>query len=141
LPEICDINCLHDQHWAKGIGIFGPILGLIFLSFAGALPKPYNLFTGTLLKELLTKVSEIPATVDFDVCGRVYEYFVGEFARTEGQKGGEFYTPRRRQKPRKQPRSEAYCAAKRAAHDSVKIPAQSSAENQQARLYRREMRE
>ena len=96
---------------------------------------------GTLLKELLTKVSEIPATVDFDVCGRVFEYFLGEFARTEGQKGGEFYTPRRRQKPRKQPRSEAYCAAKRAAHDSVKIPAQSSAENQQARLYRREMRE
>jgi len=49
---------------------------------------------GTLLKELLTKVSEIPATVDFDVCGRVFEYFLGEFARTEGQKGGEFYTPR-----------------------------------------------
>ncbi|WP_237179971.1 HsdM family class I SAM-dependent methyltransferase [Rhodoplanes sp. Z2-YC6860] len=25
--------------------------------------------------------------------GRIYEYFLGEFARTEGQKGGEFYTP------------------------------------------------
>lgn len=60
---------------------------------AGVLPKTYNLFTGTLLKELLKKVSEIPASVDFDAFGRIYEYFLGEFARTEGQKGGEFYTP------------------------------------------------
>ena len=60
---------------------------------AGVLPKTYNLFSGTLLKELLKKVSEIPATVDFDAFGRIYEYFLGEFARTEGQKGGEFYTP------------------------------------------------
>jgi type I restriction enzyme M protein len=60
---------------------------------AGVLPKTYNLFTGTLLKDLLKKVSEIPASVDFDAFGRIYEYFLGEFARTEGQKGGEFYTP------------------------------------------------
>lgn len=60
---------------------------------AGVLPKTYNLFTGTLLKELLKKVSEIPASLDFDAFGRIYEYFLGEFARTEGQKGGEFYTP------------------------------------------------
>src|SRR4030095_11280265 len=60
---------------------------------AGVLPETYNLFTSTLLKELLKKVSEIPATVDYDAFGRIYEYFLGEFARTEGQKGGEFYTP------------------------------------------------
>ncbi len=60
---------------------------------AGVLPKTYNLFTSTLLKELLKKVSEIPASVDYDAFGRIYEYFLGEFARTEGQKGGEFYTP------------------------------------------------
>jgi len=60
---------------------------------AGVLPKTYSLFTSTLLKELLKKVSEIPATADYDAFGRIYEYFLGEFARTEGQKGGEFYTP------------------------------------------------
>ena len=60
---------------------------------AGVLPKTYNLFTSTLLKELLKKVSEIPVTVDYDAFGRIYEYFLGEFARTQGQKGGEFYTP------------------------------------------------
>jgi len=60
---------------------------------AGVLPKTYNLFTSTLLKELLKKVSEIPATLDYDAFGRIYEYFLGEFAMTEGQGGGEFYTP------------------------------------------------
>ena len=29
-----------------------------------------------------------------DVLGRIYEYFLSEFANAEGKKGGEFYTPR-----------------------------------------------
>lgn len=60
---------------------------------AGVLPKTYEIFGGALLKDLLKKVSEIPASLDYDAFGRIYEYFLGEFARTEGQKGGEFYTP------------------------------------------------
>jgi type I restriction enzyme M protein len=60
---------------------------------AGVLPKSFNIFTGTLLKELLKKISEIPATLEFDAFGRIYEYFLGEFAMSEGQGGGEFYTP------------------------------------------------
>jgi type I restriction enzyme M protein len=60
---------------------------------AGILPKTYNLFTSKVLKELLKKVSEIPASLDYDAFGRIYEYFLGEFAMTEGQGGGEFYTP------------------------------------------------
>jgi type I restriction-modification system DNA methylase subunit len=60
---------------------------------AGVLSKTYNVFTSTLLKELLKKISEIPATLDFDAFGRIYEYFLGEFAMSEGQGGGEFYTP------------------------------------------------
>jgi type I restriction enzyme M protein len=63
------------------------------VQLAGVLPKTYNLFTSTLLKELLKKVSEIPSTLDYDAFGRIYEYFLGEFAMTEGQGGGEFYTP------------------------------------------------
>lgn len=31
---------------------------------------------------------------DTDILGRVYEYFLGEFADAEGKKGGQFYTPR-----------------------------------------------
>jgi type I restriction enzyme M protein len=60
---------------------------------AGVLPKTYEIFTSPLLKQLLKRVSEIPAGLDYDAFGRIYEYFLGEFARTEGSKGGEFYTP------------------------------------------------
>jgi type I restriction enzyme M protein len=59
----------------------------------GVLPRSYSRFTSTLLKEILKLISEIPATLDYDAFGRIYEYFLGEFARTEGQGGGEFYTP------------------------------------------------
>jgi type I restriction enzyme M protein len=62
-------------------------------SLSGVLPKTYEIFNSTLLKELLKKVSEIPANLGYDAFGRIYEYFLGEFARTEGQKGGEFFTP------------------------------------------------
>ena len=60
---------------------------------AGVLPKTYQIFDSTLLKNLLKKVSEIPATAEGDTFGRIYEYFLGEFARSEGSRGGEFYTP------------------------------------------------
>jgi len=60
---------------------------------AGVLPRTFQIFNSTLLKELLKKVSEIPDTLEYDAFGRIYEYFLGEFARTEGQKGGEFFTP------------------------------------------------
>ena len=60
---------------------------------AGVLPKTYQIFDSALLKQLLKLVSGIPLTVDYDAFGRIYEYFLGEFARTEGQKGGEFFTP------------------------------------------------
>ncbi|MBP9893281.1 MAG: SAM-dependent DNA methyltransferase, partial [Planctomycetes bacterium] len=60
---------------------------------AGVLPKSYELFNARLLKELLKTVSTIPSSLEGDAFGKIYEYFLGEFARTEGQKGGEFYTP------------------------------------------------
>jgi hypothetical protein len=59
----------------------------------GVLPRDYNLFTPQLLKELLKRISEIPTDLEFDAFGRIYEYFLREFARAEGQKGGEYFTP------------------------------------------------
>ncbi|MEK6795719.1 MAG: class I SAM-dependent DNA methyltransferase [Spirochaetota bacterium] len=59
----------------------------------GVLPRTYQEFDSKILKELFKDVSTISAATSFDVFGRIYEYFLGEFARTEGQKGGEFYTP------------------------------------------------
>ena len=60
---------------------------------AGVLPKTFNIFTSALLKNLLKKFSEIPITLEFDAFGRIYEYFLGAFAMTEAQGGGDFYTP------------------------------------------------
>jgi type I restriction enzyme M protein len=44
------------------------------------------------LREILNVLSEI-TVAEGDVFGKIYEYFLGKFALSEGQKGGEFYTP------------------------------------------------
>ncbi len=60
---------------------------------AGVLPKTYQAFNARALKELLKTFSAIPMDLEGDAFGKIYEYFLGEFAMTEGQGGGEFYTP------------------------------------------------
>lgn len=60
---------------------------------AGVLPKTYEIFDARTLKELLKHISIIPNNLEGDAFGKIYEYFLGEFAMTEGQGGGEFYTP------------------------------------------------
>src|SRR3989338_3230366 len=60
---------------------------------AGVCPKTYEVFDARTLKELLKHVSTIPTNLEGDAFGKIYEYFLGEFAMTEGQGGGEFYTP------------------------------------------------
>ncbi|MDX9822909.1 MAG: class I SAM-dependent DNA methyltransferase, partial [Syntrophales bacterium] len=45
-------------------------------------------------KQLLKNFADIPKDASGDMFGRIYEYFLGEFAKAEGQKGGEFFTPR-----------------------------------------------
>jgi type I restriction enzyme M protein len=57
------------------------------------LPRTYGRFNTTTLKELLKLFGTIPQDVEGDVFGRIYEYFLGNFAPTTLEKGGEFYTP------------------------------------------------
>lgn len=57
------------------------------------LPKTYNRLENSVLVTLLKTFSSIPMDIEGDVFGKIYEYFLGEFAKTEGQRGGEFYTP------------------------------------------------
>lgn len=59
----------------------------------GVLPKTYNRFDNALLVELLRTFNRIPMDAEGDVFGKIYEYFLGKFASTEGQRGGEFFTP------------------------------------------------
>ncbi|WP_345843691.1 class I SAM-dependent DNA methyltransferase [Shewanella algae] len=76
-------------------------------SLAGALPENYfsrlNLEPSK-LASLVDTINNIDLIVEQqsnecrlseqDVVGRVYEYFLGKFAASEGQRGGEFYTPK-----------------------------------------------
>lgn len=61
----------------------------------GVLPKLYNRLDNTILASLLKafNFSEIMHDLEGDAFGKIYEYFLGKFARDEGGKGGEFYTP------------------------------------------------
>lgn len=66
----------------------------------GVLPKEYArpALNKVMLGELIDLISGIALGEETnsskDVLGRVYEYFLGEFAGAEGKRGGEFYTPR-----------------------------------------------
>lgn len=57
------------------------------------LPKTYNRFDNSLLNELLKTMNSVPMNIEGDAFGKIYEYFLGNFAMSEGQKGGEFFTP------------------------------------------------
>jgi len=68
-------------------------------SLKGALPDNYFTRMGldqSKLSALIDSINNIDTASDQenDVVGRVYEYFLGKFAATEGKGGGEFYTPK-----------------------------------------------
>jgi type I restriction enzyme M protein len=66
----------------------------------GVLPKDYA--REALDKKSLGGIIDLIGTIGLgdkeskskDILGRVYEYFLGQFANAEGKKGGQFYTPR-----------------------------------------------
>ncbi len=66
----------------------------------GVLPKNYA--RPALDKQRLGELIDLIGTIGLgdkenrskDILGRVYEYFLGQFADAEGKKGGQFYTPR-----------------------------------------------
>jgi type I restriction enzyme M protein len=69
-------------------------------SLKGVLSKNYG--RPQLDKQRLGELVDLISTIGFgtkehrsrDVLGRVYEYFLGQFALAEGRQGGQFYTPR-----------------------------------------------
>lgn len=69
-------------------------------SLKGVLPKDYAhpRLDKQRLGQLIDLVSNIglgdKANRSKDILGRVYEYFLSQFASAEGKKGGQFYTPR-----------------------------------------------
>lgn len=68
-------------------------------SLKGVLPKVYaqekldKASVGGLIDLISTATLGTKEAQSKDVLGKVYEYFLGEFALAEGKKGGQFYTP------------------------------------------------
>ncbi len=57
------------------------------------LPKSYNRLEKDVLIALIRTLSDIPMDAEGDMFGLIYEYFLGKFAMSEAQRGGEFFTP------------------------------------------------
>jgi type I restriction enzyme M protein len=57
------------------------------------LPRTYSRLDKELLVSLLKNFAAISIDIEGDAFGKIYEYFLGKFAMSEGQKGGEFFTP------------------------------------------------
>ena len=68
-------------------------------SLRGVLPKVYaqekldKATIGGLINKIGTSVLGTKEAQSKDILGKVYEYFLGQFALAEGRKGGQFYTP------------------------------------------------
>jgi type I restriction enzyme M protein len=68
-------------------------------SLKGVLPKVYaqekldKASLGGLIDLISTTTLGTKEAQSKDILGRVFEYFLGEFALAEGKKGGQFYTP------------------------------------------------
>ncbi len=103
LPETATYSYLMSLPGSKNIGkAINDAMKEIETSntdLAGVLPQDYTSLhkipadNSQILITLLKNFNQIPDDIEGDAFGEIYEYFLGEFARTEGAKGGEFFTP------------------------------------------------
>ena len=103
VPKNARWNYLEEHSKDDNIGeIIDDALTLIEkdnTSLKNVLPKDYNSPTmrNVNLGELIDLFTNIKVgtkdAIEKDILGRIYEYFLGQFAKNELQKGGEFYTP------------------------------------------------
>lgn len=97
LPEPARFSYLLEQPEGENIGRFiNEAMKAVEAEneeLKGVLPKTYTKIENSTLVTLLKNLSSIPVDAEGDTFGKIYEYFLGNFARAEGQKGGEFFTP------------------------------------------------
>ena len=103
VPETARWQYLQDRAKQPEIGTFlddaMDAIERINPPLKGVLPKIYA--DPELNKQRLGELIDLIGTIGFrqdehnsqDLLGRVYEYFLGQFADAEGKKGGQFYTP------------------------------------------------
>ena len=86
LPESADIGAAIDNAMK--------LIEDEYDNLKGVLPKNFSIFSKDLLRELLRIFNkEVLQKAEGDLFGKIYEYFLGKFAMTGAQEGGEFFTP------------------------------------------------
>lgn len=103
LPEISSYSYLmcfpESENIGKAINEAMKEIEAKNTDLAGVLPQDYTSLhkipveNSQILITLLKNFNQIPDDIEGDAFGEIYEYFLGEFARSEGAKGGEFFTP------------------------------------------------
>ncbi len=103
LPEIASYSYLMSLPESENIGqkindamkaieaVNGDLAGVLPQDFTSLHKKADE--NSKILITLLKNFNQIPDDIEGDAFGEIYEYFLGEFARAEGAKGGEFFTP------------------------------------------------
>ncbi|WP_280317997.1 type I restriction-modification system subunit M [Nocardia wallacei] len=105
VPETARWSWIAANAKAKGIGLLlNEAMDAIMrenAALTGVLPKIFN--SDSVDQKRLAELVDLISDARFggsgdkpaqDVLGEVYEYFLGKFARAEGKRAGEFYTPR-----------------------------------------------
>lgn len=103
LPEIASysylMNLPESENIGKAINEAMKEIEAKNTDLAGVLPQDYTGLhknpgeNSKILITLLKNFNQIPDDIEGDAFGEIYEYFLGQFAHSEGQKGGEFFTP------------------------------------------------
>ncbi len=98
LPEKSQFDYLVDLPESADIGeAIDNAMKLIedeYDNLKGVLPKNFSIFSKDLLRELLRIFNkEVLQKAEGDLFGKIYEYFLGKFAMSGAQEGGEFFTP------------------------------------------------
>ncbi|MCK4308113.1 N-6 DNA methylase [candidate division WOR-3 bacterium] len=97
LPKIARysylLNLPEDKNYGRAINEAMKVIEETNPSLKGALPKSFTKLDNSVLVELLRNFAGIQFDIEGDKFGKIYEYFLGKFAMSEGRKGGEFFTP------------------------------------------------
>ena len=92
------LNLPKEEDLAKKVKHAMELIETYTAELADTLPKDIYYSVNSeddplVLSKLLRNFKDIPADVQLDIFGEIYEYFLGKFALAEGQGGGEFFTP------------------------------------------------
>jgi type I restriction enzyme M protein len=98
LPEVARydyiLNLPKDRNLGDALIAAMKAIEAAFEPLQGVLPKEYGIFDRAVLEDLLKIFNrEALKTAGGDVFGRIYEYFLMEFAIQGAQDNGEFFTP------------------------------------------------